>query len=75
MIEKDTLIKYADVIDRNSNTLLNTINELIDTSKIESGSYRLNITEENIYNLVEDIALSMKQLWKQRYRTYNRSRS
>lgn len=61
VIEKDTLIKYADVIDRNSNTLLNTINELIDTSKIESGSYRLNITEENIIYLVEDIALSMKQ--------------
>ena len=61
VLEKDILSRYVGIIKRNSNSLLNTINELIDTSKIESGSYRLNINEENIIYLVEDIALSMKE--------------
>ena len=46
----------------NSNRLLNLINNIIDTSKIDSGFYKLNKEEVNIVTLVEDTALSMINL-------------
>ena len=49
-----------DVIARNSKTLLKMINDIIDTSKIESGCYHLNVTETNIVYLVEESVLSLK---------------
>lgn len=49
-----------DVIARNSKRLLKMINDIIDTSKIESGCYHLNITETDIVYLVEESVLSLK---------------
>lgn len=51
---------YIDIIRRNSNSLLKVINNLIDTSKIDAGQYKLNIDKVDIIYLVEEIALSMK---------------
>ena len=51
---------YMDTLRRNSDRLLKLINNIIDTSKIESGSYKLDIKEHDIVYLVEEIALSMK---------------
>ena len=48
------------IIKKNSTTLLKVINDLIDSSKISSGAYKLNISEEDIVYLVEEVALSMK---------------
>ena len=46
----------------NSKRLLNLINNIIDTSKIDSGSYRLDKEKTNIVSLVEDTALTMVEL-------------
>ena len=59
-ILKEKLDYYMDVIARNSKRLLKMINDIIDTSKIESGCYHLNITETDIVYLVEDSVLSLK---------------
>ena len=48
------------VLNRNSKRLLSLINNIIDTSKIDAGFYKLNITENNIVYLVEEVVLSMK---------------
>lgn len=60
-LSKQNLHKYMKIIKRNSNSLLKIINDLIDTSKIEAGSYKVNIVETDIVYLVEEIALSMKE--------------
>lgn len=59
-IDKSKLDYYMSVLGRNSKRLLSLINNLIDTSKIEAGFYKLNITDNNIVYLVEDVVLSMK---------------
>lgn len=59
-ITKDKLAYYMDALKGNSDRLLRLINNIIDTSKIESGTYRLHITEVDIVYLVEEVALSMK---------------
>lgn len=49
---------------KNSKRLLNLINNIIDTSKIDSGSYKLNIEKVDIVRLEEDTALSMVEFVK-----------
>lgn len=60
VIPRDKLYYYMQTLRRNSDRLLKLINNIIDTSKIESGSYKLNIEEHDIVYLVEEIVLSMK---------------
>lgn len=59
-VPKEKLDYYMSTLRRNSDRLLNLINNIIDTSKIESGSYKLIIKEHDIVYLVEEIVLSMK---------------
>ena len=59
-IPKKDLDKYMKIIKKNSKTLLKVINDLIDSSRITSGSYKLNIEKTDIVYLVEEVALSMK---------------
>ncbi|MGL5416523.1 MAG: two-component regulator propeller domain-containing protein [Clostridium sp.] len=59
-IDKSSLRKYINIIKKNSNGLLKVINDLIDSSKINSGMYRLEYEKVDIVYLVEEIALSMK---------------
>lgn len=58
-VSREKLTNYMSTLRRNSKRLLNLINNIIDTSKIESGSYRLKVEENDIVFLVEEIALSM----------------
>ncbi|MBE6054377.1 MAG: histidine kinase [Clostridium sartagoforme] len=59
-ISREKLNYYMKTLRRNSERLLRLINNIIDTSKIESGAYKLDIKKHNIVNLVEEVALSMK---------------
>ncbi|MGL5311604.1 MAG: ATP-binding protein, partial [Peptostreptococcaceae bacterium] len=61
-ISKEKMSYYMQTINRNSIRLINLIDNIMDTSKIESGSYKLNIKEHDIVYLVEEVALSMKEL-------------
>lgn len=59
-IPKDKLKYYMNMLRKNSDRLLNLINNIIDTSKIDSGSYKLDMKEHDIVFLVEEVAISMK---------------
>ncbi len=58
-IEKDKLSEYMLVMRRNTKRLLGLINNLIDTSKIEQGKYKIDLKECNIVSIVEESALSL----------------
>ncbi len=51
---------YTNTLRNNAHHLLKIINDIIDSSKIESGAYKLNIEKQDIVSLVEDTALSLK---------------
>ena len=59
-IDRSKISHYMGVLRSNSNRLLKLINDIIDTSKIESGTYKLDIAEHDIVYRVEEVALSMK---------------
>lgn len=59
-IEPEKLNNYMQVVRRNAKRLLNLINNIIDTTKIESGSYQLQIKENDIVYIVEEATLSLK---------------
>ena len=60
-IKKEDVNKYMSVMNRNIKRLLNLINNIIDTSKIENGNYRLNIKKHNIVYVVEEATLSLSE--------------
>ena len=59
-ISRKKLNHYMEIIQKSSNSLLKIINDIIDSSKIESGTYKIN-KEDNvdIVYLVEETALTM----------------
>lgn len=59
-LTKNDIAKYMGILGRNSTRLLRTINDIIDTSKIEAGSYKINPKKQDIVYMVEEVALSMK---------------
>lgn len=59
-IPKEKLNYYMEVLKNNSKRLLNLINNIIDTSKIESGQYKLNIEEHDIVYHIESTVFDMK---------------
>ncbi|WP_297632839.1 sensor histidine kinase [uncultured Clostridium sp.] len=64
-IDKRNLKKYMEIIGKNSRGLLKVINDLIDSSKIQSGAYKLEYSEVDIVYLVEETALSMRSYIEQ----------
>lgn len=54
-LTSDQQKKYIQIIEKSGSRMLNTINEIIDISKIESGLVKLNITDFNILELIENI--------------------
>ena len=59
-VEPDKLNGYMHVIRRNTKRLLHLINNIIDTAKIESGTYQFKMSENDIVYVVEEAALSLK---------------
>lgn len=59
-ISKEKIDEYMKVMNKNVKRLLNLINNIIDTTKIENGKYKINLEEENIVYIVEEIALSVR---------------
>ena len=59
-IDKKKLNHYMEALRGNSKRLLKLINDIIDTAKIESGMYKLDMKDNDSVFLVEELALSMK---------------
>ncbi|MGL5380220.1 ligand-binding sensor domain-containing protein [Clostridium sp.] len=59
-IPKERINHYMKIIQGNCSRLVNLIDNIINTSKIESGNYTLNIANHDIVYLVEEVSLSMK---------------
>jgi len=60
--KKDSIIKYIDSIKQNSNRLSKIINNIVDLSKIEAGFFKLNLSNNNIVEVVEEIVVSVSAL-------------
>ncbi|MBQ6631041.1 MAG: HAMP domain-containing histidine kinase, partial [Romboutsia sp.] len=53
---------YIKIVSRNCENLLKIINDIIDSSKIETGNYKINKKNNDIVYTVEEVALSMSNL-------------
>ncbi|WP_434798387.1 sensor histidine kinase [Terrisporobacter vanillatitrophus] len=60
-LTKSKLESYMDIMKNNTDRLLNLINNIIDTSKIENGKYKLNKAKKDIVYIVEEATLSLKE--------------
>ncbi len=63
-IDKEKLIYYMEISNKNCRRLLNLINNIIDSSKLESDNYIINMKKENIVNIVEEASLSLVEFAK-----------
>jgi len=57
--KKDSIVKYIDSIKQNSYRLSKMINNIVDLSKIEAGFFKLNLSNINIVDFVEEIVMSV----------------
>lgn len=60
-LTKAKLEDYMDIMKNNTDRLLNLINNIIDTSKIENGKYKINKEKHDIVYIVEEATLSLKE--------------
>lgn len=60
-LTKTKLVNYMDMMRSNTDRLLNLINNIIDTSKIENGKYKINKEEHDIVYIVEEASLTLKE--------------
>jgi len=57
--KRDSIIKYLDSIKQNSYRLSKLINNIVDSSKIEAGFFDINLSNNNIVEIVEGIVESI----------------
>ena len=57
--KNDTFIKHINSIKLNSNRLSKLINNIVDASKIQAGFFELNLSNNNIVEVVEEIVMSV----------------
>jgi PAS domain S-box-containing protein len=63
---KEKVNKHLKSMSQNCFRLLRLVNNLIDTTKIETGFYKINLQNHNIVNIVEEITLSVLEYVKQK---------
>jgi len=56
---KGSIIKYIESIKQNSYRLSKLINNIVDLSKIQAGFFKLNLSNNNIVEVVEEIVMSV----------------
>jgi len=56
---KETIIKYLDSMKLNSYRLSKLINNIVDSSKIQAGFFKLKLSNNNIVEVVEEIVMSV----------------
>ncbi|GIM29711.1 hypothetical protein CPJCM30710_23770 [Clostridium polyendosporum] len=61
---KDKVVKYINIMIQNCYRLSKLINNLVDLSKIQSGFFELNLSNENIVNVIEEIVQSASEYVK-----------
>ncbi|WP_246578283.1 sensor histidine kinase [Clostridium frigoris] len=59
--KKNLLVKNIDAIKKNSYRLSKLINNIVDLSKIEAGFFKLNLSNNNIVEIVEDMVVSVTE--------------
>ncbi|MGL5313254.1 MAG: ligand-binding sensor domain-containing protein [Peptostreptococcaceae bacterium] len=59
-ISKEKIDYHTKIMQKNTNRLLNLINNIIDTSKVENGNYTINLKKEDIVYIVEETALGLR---------------
>jgi PAS domain S-box-containing protein len=57
----DKLKKHTSVMKQNCYRLIRLINNLIDVTKIDSGYFQMNLSNNNIISIIEDITLSVAE--------------
>ena len=60
-LTQDKFNEYMDIIRKNCDNLLKIINDIIDSSKIETGKYKINKKNNDIVYIVEETALNMSK--------------
>ena len=65
-INKEKLSYYMEISNRNCKRLLNLINNIIDSTKLQNDSYVINLKENDIVYIVEEATLSLIEFAKQR---------
>lgn len=59
-ISKEKISHYMDVIDKNSKRLLNLINNIIDSTKLQNGQYMVQLEKHDIVYIVEETVLGLR---------------
>ncbi|RDC48245.1 sensor histidine kinase, partial [Acinetobacter sp. RIT592] len=59
-ISKEKISHYMDVIDKNSKRLLNLINNIIDSTKLQNGQYIVQLQNNDIVYIVEETVLGLR---------------
>ena len=56
---KDSIVKYINSMNQNCYRLSKLINNIVDSSKIQTGFFELHLSNNNIVEVVEDIVMSV----------------
>ena len=60
IIDGEKLNYYVDISQRNCNRLLNLINNILDSSKLQNDMYQITLKETDVVYLVEETVIDMK---------------
>ena len=60
LIDKDNLLEYLGIIEKSGNRLMNTIDDIVSISKIETDNYDLYISQFSVREIMENICYSFE---------------